>query len=263
MKRFVYIIALSLCAFGRAEEQTKQNQPAQPVTPGPASQTTGERVTSALKNVFTDWRLEDLPQPVQKTVREQSAGQPIADIDRENRSGRTVWEIEFEKAGKNTEIHVAEDGTVLPEDDRLFGRTTDQTATTPRPSDTPAVGTPAGSQTGRSLFALGTQWEDLPQAVQQKAAQFGGKEKVADIDRENWNGKVAYEVEFRREGRNLEVHFGEDGVILESNDPAAAPPQGAAAGTEAGRDASALQPLSPAKGGPLPPPNQTPAQRPQ
>jgi uncharacterized membrane protein YkoI len=252
MKRYIYIAALALCGAALAQEpQPGQRQPSQ--TPPPA--TAGERAKDALSNLVTDWRLEDLPQAVQKTVREQSGGQKIADIDRESRTGRTVWEVEFEKAGRNTEIHIAEDGTLMPEGNRLLGKTPDQTGTPARPSEQPtATGTPAGTQTGRSAvaLALGTQWEDLPKAVQQKAMQYGGKEKVTDIDREDWKGKVAYEVEFRREGRNLEIHFGEDGAILESSDTAAAPAQGAAPNAEAGRSPSIDQPVQPPPQ-PLPP----------
>jgi uncharacterized membrane protein YkoI len=267
MNKYVYIAAFALCGSALAQDQNlNQPQPARPAQPAPevsrqpqptAPATATERAKEGLSNLVNDWRLEDLPQAVQKTVREQAGGQKIADIDRESRTGRTVWEVEFEKAGRNTEIHVSEDGTLMPEENRLFGRTDDQTGRTPgeRPA---ATGTPAGTQTGRSgvAMATGTQWEDLPKAVQQKAAQYGGKEKVADIDREDLRGKVAYEVEFRRQGRNLEIHFGEDGSILESNDPTAAPAQGAAPSAEAGRSPSTEQPIQPQ---PLPPPAQ-PAQ---
>jgi uncharacterized membrane protein YkoI len=283
MNKYIYIAAFVLCGSGLAQDQNQnlnqpqpgQNQPAQlqpdvtqrqqPAAPDTTPTTTGERATQALSNVITDWRIEELPQAVQKTVREQAGGQKIADIDRESRTGRTIWEVEFEKAGRNTEIHVAEDGTLIPEGNRLFGRTTDQTGTSTRPGErSTATGTPAGTQTGRSgvAMALGTQWEDLPKPIQQKAVQYGGKEKVADIDREEWQGKIAYEVEFSREGRNLEIHFGEDGTILESNDPAAAPSQGSAPASEAGGSPSTQQPIQPQPLPPAQPLPQAPDQQP-
>jgi uncharacterized membrane protein YkoI len=260
MKLQIYAAVIALCgASGLAQDQnqnpaqqtplqTPQTQPGVGQQPAglPGVPTTRDRAAQALSNIIADWRFEDLPPAVQKTVREQSAGQEIADIDREDRTGRTIWEVEFDREGRNTEIHVAEDGTLMPESDRLFGLSVDSTPA--RPGErTPSAGTPAGTQTGRSAvaLALGTQWEDLPKAVQQKAMPFGGKEKVADIDREEWRGKVAYEIEFRREGRNLEIHFGEDGTILESNDPATAPAQGSAPGTETGVSPSTPQPIQP------------------
>jgi len=173
-----------------------------------------------LGNLFSDHRLEDLPPAVQKTVREQAGAQKVADIDRETRTGRTVWEIELEQEGRNREFHVAEDGTLMPEGS-VVGRAANETAA--RTREVTGTGAAAGSQTGRSVFSAGPKWEELPQAVQQRAMQFGGKEKVADIDRETDDGRVEYEIEFRREGKNLEVEFAEDGTITESSDPAAAP----------------------------------------
>ena len=275
MKKCLYLATLALWGSSFAQDQNPnqpgrqpaQNPPArtvQPTTPPSAPTTTRERAAEGLSNLMTDWRIEDLPPAVQKAVRDQSGGQKIADIDRETRTGRTVWEVEFEKDGRNTEIHLAEDGTLLPESDRpLFGRTQDQTGTpTPPGERTTATGTPAGTQTGRSgvALAVGTRWEDLPKAVQEKSMQYGGKDKVADIDREDFRGKVAYEIEFRRQGRNLEIHFGEDGTILESNDPGVAQAQGSAPATEAGRtlpSAQQPQPLPPpSKAVPAPQPNQ-------
>lgn len=216
--------------------------PAIHATPG-VPKTARERALEGVNNALTEWRLEDLPPAVQKTVTEQSAGQPIADIDRETRTGRVIWEVEFEKAGRNSEIHVADDGTLIPERGASIARTTDTAGRPIVPGSQPtASGNPAGTQTGRSTGAmLGTQWEDLPPAVQQKAMQFGGQEKVADIDRENMRGRAAYEIEFRREGRNLEIYFGEDGTILESNDPAAVRAQTAQSAAQAPHTAQPAQ----------------------
>jgi uncharacterized membrane protein YkoI len=269
MKQYIYIATFALCGSGLAQDQNRiPNQPqpdrpaqAQPATPDTTPRTAGERAAAAVSNVFTDWRLEDLPQPVQKTIREQAAGQKIADIDRETRTGRTLWEVEIEKEGKNTEIHIAEDGTLVTEGAGLIGRTTDAAGRAVTPGERPtATGTPAGTQTGRSGtdLLMGTRWEDLPPAVQQKAMQFGGKEKVADIDREELRGRLAYEVEFKREGRNLEIHFGEDGTVLESNDPVAAPAQGAAGAAPGTATPRSTQPGQPA----TPPPSTTPQSQP-
>jgi uncharacterized membrane protein YkoI len=271
MNKYIYIAALAAWSSALAQEQNPNraqaqpnqprpvqpqpglNQPASSAATDPAPKTAVDRAAEGLGNIITDWRLEDLPPAVQKTVREHSGGQQIADIDRESRTGRTVWEVEFDKAGQNTEIHVADDGTLMPEGDRVAGRTTDNAGRPVQPGERPsATGTAAGTQTGRSgaALALGTQWEDLPKQIQDKATQFGGKEKIADIDREDWKGQTAYEVEFRRQGRNLEVHFAEDGTVLESNDPTVAP-QGAASRTETGRAPSTQpgqpQPASPAQ----------------
>ena len=249
MKNHLYLAAaiVSVSAFAQnppaTQPRSSQAQPPAAQSGQPAAPAgVGERLSQGLSNLMADHRLEDLPPAVQKTIREQSGGQKIADIDRETRTGRTVWEVEFEKDGRNTEIHVGEDGTLIPEAG-LLGRTDSTVATRPGERTT-AAGTPAGTQTGRSGLAMGTRWEDLPPAVQQKATQFGGKEKVADIDRETEDGRVVYEIEFKREGRNLEIEFGEDGSIVKSNDPAAAAAQGASTAPGARTPSSQTTPQS-------------------
>ena len=233
-------LAVTILEFsGFAQEQPQPTQPPQSQpqpaqsTPSTPPATTSERVTQGVGNIFSDYRLEDLPPAVQKTVREKAGANKISDIDRETRTGRTVWEIEIEQAGRNSEFHVADDGKLIPE-------------------AAASVGAPGGAQSGRSVFDMGTKWEELPPAVQQRAMQFGGKDKVIDIDRETENNKVEFEIEFRREGKNLEVEFAEDGSITESNDPAVAP-VGPASAVGAGRVPS-TQP-APAQPRPQTPPS--------
>ena len=57
--------------------------------------------------------MNDLPEAVQKTIREHSADAKIADIDKETRTGRTVYEVQFAEPGKNPKLHIAEDGSIV------------------------------------------------------------------------------------------------------------------------------------------------------
>src|SRR5688572_21839923 len=127
MNKYSYIAALALCSAGLAQDRNpNQPQPGQtpPAQNRPeiverqqqAKPAEGEGFTQKVKELFTDWRFEDLPPAVQKTVQAQSQGQKISDIDRNNRGALpSIWEIEFEQAGRNREIHISEDGTLLPE----------------------------------------------------------------------------------------------------------------------------------------------------
>src|SRR5688572_21914833 len=132
-------------------------------------------------------QISDVPDPVQKTVEQQAAGRAVADIDRETWNGKTVYEVEFAQAGRNAQIHVAEDGTIV-RDER----------------------TEAGL---KSLF-MGTQLEDTPPAVQETIMREAGNRKIADIDKERRTGEVIYEVEFKEPGRNIELHIAENGTIV-------------------------------------------------
>jgi uncharacterized membrane protein YkoI len=58
-------------------------------------------------------KMEELPPAVQETVKTESAGAEIKELVLETEGGKTFYEVEFEKDGKEHEVKIAEDGTVL------------------------------------------------------------------------------------------------------------------------------------------------------
>lgn len=143
-------------------------------------------------------RLSELPEAVQRVIQEQAAGRDIADIDRETWQGKVVYEVEFAQTGRNAQIHVAEDGTIVRH----------ERGTTPR-----------AEGAGTRLFGvyLGTQFEDTPPAVQETIRREAGNRKIADIDKERRTGQTIYEVEFQEPGRNIELHIAENGTIVQDS----------------------------------------------
>jgi uncharacterized membrane protein YkoI len=61
-------------------------------------------------------RIDQVPAAVKATIERETKGGRIKEIERETKNGRTVYEVEFEEGGKEREIHVAEDGSVLKRD---------------------------------------------------------------------------------------------------------------------------------------------------
>jgi uncharacterized membrane protein YkoI len=57
--------------------------------------------------------MEKLPPAVLETVKTESAGGEIKELALETEDGKTFYEVEFEKDGKEHEVKIAEDGTVL------------------------------------------------------------------------------------------------------------------------------------------------------
>ena len=57
--------------------------------------------------------MEDLPPVVQDTVKAESAGGKIKELSLETEEGKTFYEVEFEKNGKEHEVKISRDGTVL------------------------------------------------------------------------------------------------------------------------------------------------------
>ena len=58
-------------------------------------------------------KLADCPKPVQKTLKRESKGGKIEEIVREKEDGKIIYEAEIELDGKEYEVEVAEDGTLL------------------------------------------------------------------------------------------------------------------------------------------------------
>jgi hypothetical protein len=235
MKNFIFLTVAVLSAASFA--QSEITSPAQKPAPAEFSAAPGVEIPQpstdrvlreALapeksSDVITDYRIEDLPIAVQETasvVAGRDGYKIIADIDREITAGAVVWEIEFEQEGGNVEIFIDESGILIPEPGLIDFRVSRPATAEP---GTNAFGTAPGFQVGHTTSSIRNRWEDLPAAVRKKAAHFGGQESVQDIDREFVNGRVGYEIEFRRDGRHHEITFLEDGTIVESNSPQATP----------------------------------------
>ena len=66
--------------------------------------------------------MEELPSVVKETVKIESAGAKIKELVLETEEGKTFYEVEFEKDGKEYEVKILEDGSVLKrETEQLTG----------------------------------------------------------------------------------------------------------------------------------------------
>ena len=57
--------------------------------------------------------LDQVPAAVQATLKEEAKGVAITEVDKETDDGKTVYETDVVIKGKNYEIKVAEDGTLI------------------------------------------------------------------------------------------------------------------------------------------------------
>lgn len=57
--------------------------------------------------------MEDLPNVVKETVKKESAGAEIKELALETEGDETFYEVEFEKDGKEHEVKISKDGSVL------------------------------------------------------------------------------------------------------------------------------------------------------
>lgn len=57
--------------------------------------------------------LDQLPPAVKATIPKEAAGAEITEIERETKNGKTVYEAEFLRDGREIEVKVGPDGTLL------------------------------------------------------------------------------------------------------------------------------------------------------
>ena len=57
--------------------------------------------------------LEQVPAPVRATIEKESAGARVDEIEKETEGGKTFYEAEIVKNGRESYVHVAENGKVL------------------------------------------------------------------------------------------------------------------------------------------------------
>ncbi len=58
-------------------------------------------------------KFADLPAPVQATLNKESNNATIATVDKETEDGKTTYEADVKLDGKNYEVKIAEDGTLV------------------------------------------------------------------------------------------------------------------------------------------------------
>ena len=153
--------------------------------------------------------LTQLPDAVQKAIKQHSQGETLEHVERDTKNGQTVYEAEFKRDGLNRHVTFAADGTIVA-DKHL--------------SDV------FSTQPSMNL-------NDLPAAVQKTVKEQQAGREVADIDKEMWNGKQVYEVEFKEKGPNSRIYVASDGSIVVDKDKRA----GTYLGTQLSETPAAVQ----------------------
>lgn len=155
---------------------------------------------SALPSAVAQERLsvDQLPEPVQRTLRASHYGPNAKQALRREIDGRIVYEVEIERNNApNPLLRIAEDGSFVREAPVPFLGTGDMPMVLPSEPE---------------LVRL--RLEDLPPRVQEAVKSAANGREIADIDRESANGRTVYEVEFRDTGPNARIHVAEDGTLI-------------------------------------------------
>ena len=126
-------------------------------------------------------KLKDLPQAVQKTVREQSRGAIVKGFSKEVEHGQTYYEVEMKVNGHGKDVLIDPTGQVVEIEEEV---------------------------------AL----SDLPPDVRAGIAQHAGKGKILKVESiTKGNTVVMYEAVVRKAGKRSEIKVGPDGKLAPQN----------------------------------------------
>ena len=131
--------------------------------------------------------LDQVPAAVKATILKEAAGAKVTEIERETKNGTTVYEAEFVLNGREIEIKIAPDGTLLgreteDEDDDDDDLTIDQ----------------------------------VPAQARAALRKLAGDAKIVKVERERANGVLVYEAEWVTNGTKHDAAVLDDGTLLET-----------------------------------------------
>ncbi|RJP32656.1 MAG: hypothetical protein C4547_13115 [Phycisphaerales bacterium] len=159
----------------------------------------------------TDERVawEDLPQAVRDTILREANGATVREIEKEMRGGQVVYEAEWLVNGREVEIAVAADGTLLAGDDD--GDDDD-----------------GDDDDGDDGDEAEVPEDQVPEAARAVLRKQAGNGAVLHYSREVERGVVIYEAEWQANGVSHEAAVTAEGALLEVEQiiPAAGAPAG-------------------------------------
>lgn len=167
----------------------------------------GSLVTGAAgaEKAAASLRLNELPKPVRQTFKREAGSAKISDIDKNIENGRTVYEIEFTRAGKMDELFIHEDGTIAQA--TVSQENSDSTASAPSSN---------ANRFDRPLAATKkVNFNDVPEAVKQTAFAQAGSNRIEDAEQGTLDGRVIYEIAFKKDGQHNEVRIDKNGSIVQ------------------------------------------------
>ena len=131
-----------------------------------------------------------LPEAVQKAIKDYSKGETLEHVERETKNGQTVYEAEFKRTGVNRRVIFAADGSLLPDQ---------------------GVVTRTENALGRDPAIT---FSELPVAVQKTVKEQQAGRDIAKIEKEMREGKTVYNIELKDKGANSHLYVASDGSMV-------------------------------------------------
>ncbi|MBN2559608.1 MAG: PepSY-like domain-containing protein [Phycisphaerae bacterium] len=131
--------------------------------------------------------LDEVPAAVKATILKEAKGAAITEVERESSKGKTFYEAEWVEGGKEVEIKVAADGTLLGREVEEEDEDDDEAIPLDR----------------------------VPPKAREALLKCANGAKFTEIERETIRGVVFYEAEWMIDGREHEAKVTADGALVE------------------------------------------------
>ncbi len=136
--------------------------------------------------------LDQTPAAVKATILKEAAGGTIKEIERETKNGKTIYEAEVIIGGKEVEIKVAPDGTLL------------------------------GKECEDDEENVQISLDKVPQAARKALLKLAGKAKITEVEQQKKHGAVLYEAEWKVNGQEREATVTAEGALVKLEEEIAA-----------------------------------------
>jgi len=148
----------------------------------------------------TEVSIDKVPAAVKATILAEAEGGTIGEIEMETENGRTVYEADVIIDGREIEIQVAPDGTLLgteTEDDEG--------------DDDEDEGDDDDEDEDEEEVSL----DAVPAAVKATILKEAAGAEIEEVVKETEDGQIIYEAEFEVDGKEIEIEVAENGTLLE------------------------------------------------
>lgn len=123
-------------------------------------------------------KLEEVPTAARTVIQTHVGGGEIDSIKHKEKHGKHIYKVHYKTEGRDYELKVTEAGGVVEWEKHL-------------------------------------KIEELPDAVRATVERETGGAEIEELVQESEKGKIFYEVEFKKDGKEHEVKIAEDGTVLE------------------------------------------------
>ena len=161
--------------------------------------------------------LNQLPPPVQRTIRTETKNGPVARVEQlPNNNGQSMYEVFFTEAnGKEKVIYLNPDGTYVKSGSASVGTVGNSASVSSSGQGTSSWDSMAGGGRVPLSGATKVTYAQLPEPVQHAFQNVAGTAPIESVDRGTLNGQTVYEGAFKQNGQTVKLRVTPRGTVIQ------------------------------------------------